>query len=196
MKYFVLLAGPSGVGKNWLEEQIKFRMINNMTIKKLQQITTRAPRSRGELMNNVYLFTNDQFYQKMVDADLLIARANVNGMQYGTIDDTLDDGIYTIIVNAEGYKNVVRDLEERYNHRTDYRIIYIRIAGDIDDTGRINRDQDQEEEDLDKLDLSHVDYDMLFINQHNEYAKDNGKILLNDLESIIATLQNRIVMKY
>lgn len=74
-----VLSGPSGVGKDSVIRALRSHQPN---VHYAITATTREPRP-GEIPDSSYFFLSKQQYDAMVDADELIAPANVHGHWYG-----------------------------------------------------------------------------------------------------------------
>ena len=131
----LLICGVSGSGKSYVENMLKNRDIHlepQILFNKLTQVTTRKPRNQEEIDNKVYRFVDKDKYDKMKNN--LIARTEINGNYYGTINTILECDFYTvintIIVNRQGWEDVYEELNDMYGNEID--ICTLRINCDID----------------------------------------------------------------
>ncbi len=142
-KVYLAITGVSGVGKDYIQDALIKH--SEGRVAKLNQITTRRLRENDPKDKDSYLlFTNKEFYNKLNSKNLLIARTNVDGNLYGTLDDSMDDDrIYTVIVNSTGLEDLL------YNKASlNGNVIVLNIQGDTHD----NRGRDIENE------LKNIDY--------------------------------------
>lgn len=159
-KTYLAIIGKSGVGKNYIERILTKRD----KFKKLNQITTRRMRDEEADKSNYLLFTSKEFYNKLKDKELLIAKTEVDGNLYGTLDDSINDNrIYTVIVNTKGLEDLL------YNKsKLDGNIIVLNITGQSHDDR--NRDLDKEISDIDYItEQALTYYTVPVINFENEY---------------------------
>lgn len=159
-KTYLAIIGKSGVGKNYIERILTKRD----KFKKLNQITTRRMRDDEADKSNYLLFTSKEFYNKLKDKELLIAKTEVDGNLYGTLDDSINDNrIYTVIVNTKGLEDLL------YNKsKLDGNIIVLNITGQSHDDR--NRDLDKEISDIDYItEQALTYYTVPVINFENEY---------------------------
>lgn len=203
MKYFVLLSGISGSGKSTIEKNLVSRIINGKRILKLEQVTTRNPRSKDEIFSGGYVFVTKPFYDKLYENDMLMAASNVMGKKYGTLTDYhKDNQIYTVVVNALGYHNIVKHLKENKEIVGEHKIIHFNISSNMSST-RNGRDLNQEQLDLDAIDHKEIDLfsEIKHVIPENtkanlEYRRLNGRDkiespaignIISKLESIVLT---------
>ncbi|MQG20801.1 MAG: guanylate kinase [SAR202 cluster bacterium] len=110
---FMLISGPSGVGKDAILERLVER---SPSIHVAVTATTRPPRS-GEQNGVDYHFVSTEEFQKMVEKELLLEFAEVYGNMYGVpkgpITEALNDGkdvaLRTDVQGAETIKRKVED---------------------------------------------------------------------------------------
>lgn len=126
MVKILLICGSSGCGKTYIENLLKnhdYKVPPHILFNKLEQVTTRKPRSEKEIEDKIYRFLSEEQYKKI--SKLLIAKTNVKGKSYGTLNTIMesDDNYYqvvnTIIVNRLGWNNVMEDLETIYGNEAD-----------------------------------------------------------------------------
>lgn len=168
MKYFVLFSGISGSGKTAVESDLKGLDYNGYHWKKLIQTTTRAPRSIEEEYDGSYVFSSKKYYDKLVKADLLMAASQIGDNYYGTFSDYEEDNmIYSVVVNAKGYNDIVSYLEDHKEEVGEYKIIHFNIVSNLS-SSREGRDLDLERIELDSLDHSKAD---IFENVSHRYGE-------------------------
>lgn len=171
-KTYLAIIGTSGVGKNYIQNIL---IESDDNIVKLNQITTRRMRDNDEKdKDNYLLFTSKQFYSKLKNANLLIAKTEVDGNLYGTLDDSLDDErMYTVIVNSKGLEDL---LYER--SKLEGQIIVLHVTGDSHDNRE--RNLDKENDDIHYiLEQARTYYTVPVIEYHNknEHVNEDDELL-------------------
>ena len=110
---FIVLSGPSGVGKDALLAKMKE---SDYPIEYITTVTTRAQRAR-ERDNVDYHFISTEKFQGMVENNELLEWANVYGNRYGLprkpVKQSLEQGKDTIVkVDAQGVATIKKLLPE------------------------------------------------------------------------------------
>lgn len=143
----LLICGVSGSGKTWIEKELVNHPTDNLIFHKLNQYTTRPPRSKEEVELKVYNFINESEYNEIKDD--LIAKTEVNGYHYGTLKDFLRGNkkrsvINTIIVNRRGYDDITSYLK----NNKDFEILTLKITINSEIKNREDRNIEKEKEEL------------------------------------------------
>lgn len=156
----LLLCGPSGAGKTYIENSlVQESPISKYTFKKLEQVTTRERRDDKD----PYIFLSVDAYKEM-EEDLVAKTAitTTDGVTnyYGTIPDFIDnnDIIHTVIVNRKGIDDIKRYAEE--HKELNIKIVTFMITSS-NPVGRANRDKNFIKEELKSLEGC---WDMIFTN--------------------------------
>lgn len=184
-KKVLLLCGPSGSGKTYIEKLLKAVQMYEVTqadgqskvkvtFNKLNQVTTRKPRSQEEVDNRVYDFVNDEVYEKLESS--LFARTNVNGNRYGTylsdikLSTDKDLIINTVVINYLGIMDLIKYAKEHPEENIEYITLYI-DSNSLE--GRNDRDDEfleQERKSLENI------YDLKLLN-NTEHRLDADTII-------------------
>lgn len=138
MKKLLIICGPSGSGKSYLEEQLIQNYYDfDYKFVKLPQITTRIPRN-DEKDNKYYSFKNINDYIHEIINNRYFARIKIQNSDgevhyYATkmTDDfcklTYDKNIYTVIANLDGIKDIYKVLSynEEFKRLVDVCVLMI-----------------------------------------------------------------------
>jgi len=185
VKKVLLLCGPSGSGKTYIEKLLKAVQMYEVTqadgeskvkvtFNKLNQVTTRKPRSQEEVDNRVYDFVNDNQYEKLESS--LFARTNVNGNRYGTylsdIKLSVDQDliINTVVINYLGIQDLIKYSKEHPEENIEYIILYIDSNSLEGRNDRDNEFLEQERKSLENI------YDIKLLN-NAEHRLDTDTII-------------------
>jgi|GEM_PF-3225729 len=185
VKKVLLLCGPSGSGKTYIEKLLKAVQMYEVTqadgeskvkvtFNKLNQVTTRKPRSQEEVDNRVYDFVNDNQYEKLESS--LFARTNVNGNRYGTylsdIKLSVDQDliINTVVINYLGIQDLIKYSKEHPEENIEYIILYIDSNSLEGRNDRDNEFLEQERKSLENI------YDLKLLN-NAEHRLDTDTII-------------------
>jgi len=185
VKKVLLLCGPSGSGKTYIEKLLKEVQMYEVTqadgeskvkvtFNKLNQVTTRKPRSQEEVDNRVYDFVNDNQYEKLESS--LFARTNVNGNRYGTylsdIKLSVDQDliINTVVINYLGIQDLIKYSKEHPEENIEYIILYIDSNSLEGRNDRDNEFLEQERKSLENI------YDLKLLN-NAEHRLDTDTII-------------------
>lgn len=111
--FLVVLSGPSGAGKNSVMNAV-FPTIPNL--KYSISVTTRPPRS-GEVEAVNYFFRNEEEFDQMVQADLLLESATFVGYRYGTpksfVHEQIESGNAVIMdIDIQGAAQIREQMPE------------------------------------------------------------------------------------
>ncbi len=106
----IILAGPSGVGKNAVYRGAALLLGN---IFRSVSVTTRAPRT-GEVDGIDYRFISEEQYNLMVERGEFLEHAGVHGNHYGTprqsVQEQLAQGIDVVLeIDVQGMHKVRRE---------------------------------------------------------------------------------------
>ena len=148
MKKLLVVCGPSGSGKSFLED--KLCAIFPDQYKSLLQYTTRARRPNDHL--DTYLFLNSESdVELMKDAGLkIIGETEIMDSRYGTfLNDTLDESvIQTVVLNRMGIDNL-----KNSPYLDDYEVKILEVVADksVPVPHRFGRTKEYIEEELKSL---------------------------------------------
>ena len=95
---FIIISGPSGVGKNTVIEELLKR---NKKLKYLMSCSTRTPRENE--VGKGYIFLTDEQMQEKLNKNELFEHEEIHGHIYGTLNSSVDEII-------EGKADFVKDL--------------------------------------------------------------------------------------
>jgi guanylate kinase len=164
----LVLAGPSGCGKNYMTDEL-IRVYPDL-FEQLPQYTTRPKRTPDE---NTYYFITDEHYE--IIKRTLIAKTQIGEYKYGTVPCMKKDRIGIIIANRMG----IDDLKEYLaSNDTDFEVFFLGIDSEIP-AKREDRSEEYVEEER-KL-LREVINDWLF-NTRERYL---------DVDDIVKYLRER-----
>ncbi|AMS01322.1 guanylate kinase [Bacillus phage AR9] len=107
-KRLLVIAGPSGCGKNYITDLLIGTYPE--LFQQLPQYTTREKRTPDE---NTYHFISKSHYDVIEHA--LIAKTEINGYHYGTVPSFEENKIGIIIANKKG----IESLREYLSNNTD-----------------------------------------------------------------------------
>lgn len=169
----LLLCGPSGSGKSYIEnELIKNSPIGDYKFVKLNQVTTRE--KRDEL--DPYIFISYEKYQKM-EKDL-IAKTVITSSEgithyYGTIPKFKKGKkiIHTVVVNKKGIIDMKQYIEEHPEMNINLKIFMITSDNPVK---RVDRNEDFIKKEIESLNGFH---DMFFVN----HPQENSFINVDDI---------------
>lgn len=114
MKKLLIICGPSGAGKNYIErELVELSPIGNYTFKKLEQVTTRKRRNDED----PYTFVSKEEYKELESkliAKSVIVDSEGETNYYGTKPEFSDDDnvIHTVIANRKGIDDLLKYIDE------------------------------------------------------------------------------------
>jgi guanylate kinase len=99
----LVLSGPSGVGKDTVWREASHCL---PTFAKATTCTTRAPRP-GEAEGVAYFFVSDQEFDRLINENLLLEWAFVNGNRYGvpvsSVNARLESGLDVVcVIDVQG----------------------------------------------------------------------------------------------
>ena len=171
----LLICGISGSGKTWIENDLIKHSTDKLEFHKLKQYTTRKPRSDEEINMNIYEFIDDEKYDKIKDT--LIAKTEVNGCKYGTLQDFRKSTnkttiINTIIVNRRGHDDIISFLKN-FEYINNYDIITLEVKVQNEIKNRSDRNIEKEKKELENI--ANISIDNSFGNRVN--YKDVIKLL-------------------
>ena len=178
----LVICGPSGSGKSYLEKNLCSELPQHF--RKLPQVTTRKPRNEEE-QGNPYLFINKSTYEFIKDK--LIGRIMSDDFlstNYGTIPDFDKGYINTIILSKEAIidlQNHIAVKEAPFNGETTVNLFILGLDIEFEDlsreakAARANRDKNFFDKEKEVFEYCH------YINK-----TENGKYLNpNDILDII-----------
>ena len=117
----LVLAGPSGCGKNYMTDELVGTFPD--LFEQLPQYTTRPKRTPDE---NTYYFINEEHYE--VIKSTLIAKAQIGEFKYGTVPCMKKDRIGIIIANRMGIDNLQKYLN---SNDADFEAFFLGIDSEI-----------------------------------------------------------------
>ena len=117
----LVLAGPSGCGKNYITDKLITNCPN--IFEQLPQYTTRKKRTPNE---NTYYFITDEHYD--IIKETLIAKTKIGSTRYGTVPCMKKDRIGIIIANKMGIDDLNKYLKE---NDTGFDVCYLGIDSEI-----------------------------------------------------------------
>lgn len=181
MKTIVAVAGASASGKTSLAEQLVEQFPD--IFDRWTQVTTRPSRGPGDN----YLFLSESKYDAI--HGLLTAKTMFNGYRYGTMPSPTQAPYILIVVNAEGLKDLIYDINydsERKVFDEPVRLITIRMEFDVNEAtmaarGRLGR-LDGIVDEISALDALNVEWD-IEIDTTSQWP---------DTEAVIAQLQRNV----
>lgn len=95
---FIIISGPSGVGKNTVIEELLKR---NPNLKYLMSCSTRKPREHE--IGKGYIFISQDEMQKKLENNELFEHEEIHGSTYGTLNSSVEEII-------KGEKDFIKDL--------------------------------------------------------------------------------------
>jgi guanylate kinase len=115
----LVLAGPSGCGKNYMTDALieKYPEV----FEQLPQYTTRPKRTPDE---NTYYFINDSHYDAIKWA--LIAKTQIGDVRYGTVPSMKTDKVGIIIANRMGIEELQKYLNSE-DASIDFEVFFLGI---------------------------------------------------------------------
>jgi guanylate kinase len=161
-----LLGGPSGAGKNFLQEFLKKDGQFNIC----KQVTTRPMRST-ECQGREYHFISEEVYKEIEHS--LTAKTEVNGFHYGTYVKSFENNrINSIIVDIQGFLN----FEEDSSLRRDL-LFSSKIGIDASDFSSKSRTEGREGRDEDRFRLILKECDEVLINDPGNWVSTDEMIM-------------------
>lgn len=186
----LILCGPSGCGKNYIENQL----INNNSpihyhdseyiFKKLPQMTTRKPRNQKEIDDKIYDFVSkDTFIKRLIEdnyryiAHTVIKTDDGETNFYASyltdefLNNTQSKVIFTVIANYYAINNIHNSLSynTKFNNSLDDYLTFMISATSLEDMMKYNK--------RDNRDLEFIK------NEEKDLIPYTDKILKNDFKN-------------
>jgi guanylate kinase len=162
------LIGLTGCGKTYIRDNILCKDHNDrFTFKQVLQVTTRERRD-DEINNpNTYLFVNNETYDALCNDNQLFAITNFNENKYGTLKQMCidkEDFYNVIIANAEGYKQICKELKD--NSNANIFAIYV-SSDDCENHFKLHNNRTEEQIQEEMKALNSIIYDACIKNDKN-----------------------------
>ncbi len=146
---FVIIAGPSGVGKNTVIEELLKR---NSNLRYLMSCSTRKPREHE--VGKGYIYLNFDEMQKKLDNNELFEHEEIHGNIYGTLNSSVQDIIedkhdYIKDLGVLGQKYYVSRLKDKVKIVS----IYLTCPKDEVEKRLINRGEQEVSKRLERFDF-------------------------------------------
>lgn len=169
-KKLLIIAGPSGGGKTYIENLLS-KAFNGNLFNKIEQITTR-PMREGESQGNPYYFVSDEEYDSKKDK--LIGKTFIGDYKYGSLFNLDSQKINTVILNKEGIEDFLLNIDSDIS----YRILM------IDSTIPVKREH---------RDKDYIEMEKRKIRKVANYVLTNTKEKYITIEDVISTISDFIL---
>lgn len=187
----LVLSGPSGVGKDFVLNNLRARLTTN-SLSVVVTNTTRPIRAR-EVQDADYHFVTPAAFQEMIAANELLEYANVYGNWYGVskkpVEAALAAGKDTIIkVDVQGAKAIKHSMPRAI-------LVFLMPASLSELTGRLQKRNTESPDDLARR-LKTAEAEMMEIS-YFDYAvvNENGQVnrAIDCLEAIVTAEKLRVI---